>query len=182
MNQTTKYRASSQDVLWVFLFLITLLIGFFVTYDYFGQYIGLQTTKNELQTAQTAKKATKAELTTLQDRLKDDEAFKKQVARYAGSYREDELLANIRSIVGASAELKDISMSRWAQDPSGLSRANMNVSFHVNTVTDLRQLINNLLASEGENRRILLKSFTMPEWTGPFDLSLALEVYYLDAK
>lgn len=123
----------------------------------------MQTTKNELQTAQTAKKATKAELTTLQDRLKDDEAFKKQVARYAGSYREDELLANIRSIVGASAELKDISMSRGAQDPSGLSRANMNVSFHVNTVTDLRQLINNLLASEGENRRILLKSFTMPE-------------------
>ncbi|MCB9805175.1 hypothetical protein H6769_06250 [Candidatus Peribacteria bacterium] len=112
MNQTTKYRASSQDVLGVFLFLITLLIGFFVTYDYFGQYIGLQNTKIELQTAQTAKKATKAELTSLQDRLKNDEAFKKQVARYAGSYREDELLANIRSIVGASAELKDISMSR----------------------------------------------------------------------
>ena len=181
MNQTTKYRASSQDVLGVFLFLITLLVGFFVTYDYFQQYIWLQNTKSELQAAQVTKQAMKTELTALQDRLKDD-AFKKQVSRYAGSYREDELLANIRAIVGTSAELKDISMSRGAQDPSGLSRANMNVSFHVNTVTDLRQLINNLLASEGENRRILLKSFTMPEWTGPFDLSLALEVYYLDAK
>ncbi len=181
MTQTTKYRASSQDVLGVFLFLITLLIWFFVTYDYFQQYIGLQNTKNELQTAQTVKKATKAELTALQERLKD-EAFKKQVARYAGAYREDELLANIRSIVGTSAELKDISMSRWSQDSSGLSRANMNVSFHVNSVVDLRQLINNLLTSEGENRRILLKSFTMPEGSGPFDLSLALEVYYLDAK
>ena len=82
-----------------------------MTYDYFQQYIGLQNTKNELQTAQTVKKATKAELTALQERLKD-EAFKKQVARYAGAYREGELLANIRSIVGASAELKDISMSR----------------------------------------------------------------------
>lgn len=181
MNQTTKYRASSQDVLGVFLFLITLLIGFFVTYDYFQQYIWLQNTKSELQTAQAAKQATKIELTAFQNRIKD-EPFKKQVNRYAGSYREDELLANIRAIVGTSAELKDISMSRGAQDPSGLSRANMNVVFHVNTVTDLRQLINNLLASEGENRRILLKSFTRPEWTGPFDLSLALEVYYLDAK
>lgn len=181
MNQTTKYRASSQDVLGVFLFLITLLIGFFVTYDHFQQYIGLQNTKNELQVAQVTKQTTKKELSAFQERLKD-EAFKKQVARYAGAYREDEFLANIRAIVGTSAELKDISMSRGSQDPSGLSRANMNVAFHVNTVTDLRQLINNLLASEGENRRILLKSFTMPEGTGPFDLSLALEVYYLDAK
>ena len=162
MNQTTKYRASSQDVLGVFLFLITLLVGFFVTYDYFHQYIGLQNTKNELQATQTSKQSTKKELTELQERIKD-EVYKKQVGRYAGSYREDELLASIRSIVGTSAELKDISMSRGAQDPSGLSRANMNVSFHVNTVTDLRQLLNNLLASEGENRRILLKSFTMPE-------------------
>lgn len=180
---STRYRASSKDVLAVVVFLISALLMVFMVYPRYQTWIGLTDNLSAAEATYDASQKELSQLKTIDEKIKSDETYKKDLARYASIYREDTILSQVRAAIVTSApstQIKDISLSRGTKDQNGLSRALVNVSLTVNSEIELRELLQGLLAKESTHQRILLKTFNKPEGNSPYELPLNLELYYYD--
>lgn len=180
---STRYRASSKDVLAVVVFLIAAVLSVFLVYPRYQTWISLTDNLSAAQASYDSAQKEKDTLKGLEAKIQSDEAYKKDLARYASLYREDTILSQVRNAIITSApstQIKDISLNRGTKDQNGLARALVNVSLTVNSEIELRELLQGLLAKESTHQRILLKTFNKPEGNSPYELPLNLELYYYD--
>lgn len=180
---STRYRASSKDVLAVVIFLISSLVAVFLVYPRYQTWIGLTDNLSAAESAKTSAQEEQTKLKAIEEKIKSDENYKKDLARYASIYREDTILSQVRTAIltaAPSTQIKDISLNRGTKDQNGLARALVNVSLTVNSDIELRDLLQGILSEDSTHQRILLKTFNKPEGSSPYELPLNLELYYYD--
>ena len=155
-----RFQSGTNLSLPVACILLGILILSFFTYDGYRSYIE----KNDRLASETDK-GNQTKLTI--DRLNalratsETASGKLQKERYAGTFREDQILESLFSLVGSGISIGSVSMGFGERLPIGLSLAGITLSVAADNVEALNGYIDALTGTAG-NRRYMIKGLSFP--------------------
>lgn len=178
-----REKTRNQTTTFIILFL-SLVIGFFFLQDQYSRYMSNQDILSNVRAENVKKEKILSSLNDLKKRISNDPVLKDSLERFAGTFREDAIIDSIFA-PKQNISVSEISIGRGDRLPSGLSMADISVSFRSG---DTRSLLGFLdyLTNQPENKRsYIIKSLNYPLDTtsdGPQNVSLDLGMYYFDTK
>jgi hypothetical protein len=151
----SRFQGSQSSLLPVLAILFAMIIGILFTYDLATGYLEK---KSNLESAEARKiqvGTTLESLKALEASLSTPEA-KAESERYAGVYREDQILSHLFETVGTGSTIGNISLSKGEKLPSGISLAALSVDVETPSLESFLSLLDRLV-DENAKKRYLVK-------------------------
>lgn len=177
---TERFQSSKNNILPIVLVLLGLFVGGFFTYDLYYSSVEKSSQLEEAKAVAQDKQQTLDGLNSLKQKAGSQEA-QADAMRYAGQYREDQILDSLFALAGSGVTIGSVSFTEGERLPVGISLATVNVSVQAATLDQFESFIDDL-TSENAKRRYLIKSMSFPYDTSsslPISASLQLGLYYL---
>ncbi len=168
------------------LLVFSLLLFVFFERDAYDSYLSAGV---DLDAAKTTESQVTAELDTLNaihtslDAKTASNTVRDDVARYADALREDTVIRSL-FVRNPALSIASIGISGGQVLPSGLSLADITVSFTIKDVIELNKFLE-YLTSPQSKKRYVIKSLSFPFDMGndaPISASLVLGMYYFNDK
>ncbi len=180
VQNSERFQSSKGNLIPVILVLVGLFIGGFFTYDLYYSSMEKSSNLEDVTREVEGYRKTLDSLNTLKQSVASDTA-QADVVRYAGNYREDQILESIFAVSGSGVSIGSVSLNPGERLPSGISLASVGLSIQADSVARLNTFIDDLTGVYGK-RRYLVKGLTFPmdtDASAPVSASVQLGLYYL---
>ena len=164
------------------LIIATVVILAFFTQGYIQDFMEKSDTLQSAQDKLVSLTIEKTNLQTIEKDIASDTTKQADLKRYAGDFREDEILDSLFS-QNTGVSIQSVSLDRGQKMPNGLSMANVNLGLTVTSKAQLSAFLDYLTA-ENSPKRYVIKSVDYPFGSSDMggSINLSLGTYYFSVK
>lgn len=177
-----KSPKASGNISSLLILVLSIALAFFFTRTQYYQYMEnkdtLASTTQEMQN----KKLDLEALQVIAKNIESDKAMSDNIERFAGAFREDAILDSLFTPT-TGVSISNVTMNKGEKLPSGLSEANISLSFQSQDITTLNTFLEYLTAGKTNKKSYVIKNFSFPLDTTknePIASTVELGMYYLD--